>query len=102
MPRSFRDLIPAEIRTLANRGPPGPILSWAFVPFEAIARSNDRASVPTRVSCRCGNPLSQKSRPLGDRRDIRAHKQADPKIHPQPLRASTRTCPRSLPTTVMS
>jgi hypothetical protein len=38
MPRDPRALLPAEIRTPANRSPPEPMLSWAFLPLQSVSR----------------------------------------------------------------
>jgi hypothetical protein len=38
MPRDFRALLPAKIRTPKNRSSRKPILSWAFQPLQSIPR----------------------------------------------------------------
>jgi hypothetical protein len=37
MPRDSRALLPAKIRTPVDRGPPEPMLSWAFTPLQSVS-----------------------------------------------------------------
>jgi hypothetical protein len=46
MPRNFRALLSAEIRTAANRGLPQPLLSWAFRRFKALTAGPKRNRLP--------------------------------------------------------
>ena len=46
MPRNFRALLSAEIRTAANRGLPQPLLSWAFRRFKVMAAGLKQNRLP--------------------------------------------------------
>jgi hypothetical protein len=50
MPRNSRALLSAEIRTAANRGPPQPLLSWAFRRFETLSTGQKRNRLPGPIS----------------------------------------------------
>jgi len=46
MPRNSRALLSVEIRTAANRGPPRPLLSWAFRRSETVSAGPKRNRLP--------------------------------------------------------
>jgi hypothetical protein len=59
MPRSSRALLSAEIRTPANRGPQGPILSWALRLSETETTNGKVKRLPASTPCRARAPDSE-------------------------------------------
>jgi hypothetical protein len=75
MPRNSRALLSVEIRTAANRGPPRPLLSWAFRRSELTAMAGSEAGCPASIlrvrrkrTRRARPPLSTPEFP--DRQDL--------------------------------
>ena len=58
MPRNSRALLSVEIRTAANRGPPRPLLSWAFRRFGTFAPIRNETGFPVPVPSRLVRPNS--------------------------------------------
>jgi hypothetical protein len=99
MPRSSRALLPAEIRTVAGRNPRGPMLSWDLTPVRGHIRQTRNRHAGLGFP-RDGCLARGRSNRHGSRE--REAEGRLPKKPTDPFRATTRTCPRSLPTTVMS
>jgi hypothetical protein len=102
MPRNSRALLSAEIRTAANRGSPRPMLSWAFYRFDACS-VNRMEPVARPLSLCASKNRTRRARALrgaSEAPDLRMT--GFRRTWSDIIRASTRTCPRVLPTTVMS
>jgi hypothetical protein len=101
MPRSFRALLPAEVRIRPDRDPNRPMLSWVCSASPEHSSSAVGSASRPIPSCAFCDPTRKKGRSalqgFPERSNLR-----DLAIPRTLVRFAAGTCPRALPTTEVS